>query len=466
MPETTTVTPEDVTLRAALALYATLADAGTLPEAAHQLAATLSARCAAVRVGIGLRHGGATRLLATTSMDTRFANAELPSLLVAAMDEALDQAVPMTAPPPGDARADAPIGLAHAALRRAGAGAVATIPLGQDGEPLVAVCLERHGDRPFAGAELARLQHELQLALPLLRLWQRAEESAWRRLRRAVRQQVHALRQPRRRAQRRVLAAAGVVLAALLLAPLPHEVGGRARVEGATQRLLVAPTDGFIKAAHVRPGDRVAAGSALVELMEQDLQLERERWASQVAQHENAYAASMARADRAQAAVALARAGEARAQLGLLDEQLGRSRITAPFDGIVIDGDLSRSIGAPVRQGDPLLTVAVGGRYRVVAEVDESEIQRIRPGQAGVLVVSALGWGGHAVQVERIAPLARAVDGRNVFEVEARLLDAVPALRPGLLGRVDIEVGRRPPLWVWAGRAAERLRLAWWRWVA
>jgi multidrug resistance efflux pump len=44
----------------------------------------------------------------------------------------------------------------------------------------------------------------------------------------------------------------------------------------------------------VRPGDLVKAGQVLAELAEQDLQLEHNRWASELAQHENAYAAAMA----------------------------------------------------------------------------------------------------------------------------------------------------------------------------
>ncbi len=256
-----------------------------------------------------------------------------------------------------------------------------------------------------------------------------------------------------------------LVLAVALL-PLSHQVGGRARLEGALQRVLAAPSDGFVKAAHVRPGDRVAAGAPLLDLLEDDLQLERARWASQRAQHENAYAAAMAGSDRVGAATAMARVAEAQSQLALVDDRLGRGRLVAPFAGVVIAGDLSQSIGAPVRQGDTLVTLASGEGYRVIVEVDEVDIARVQPGQAGRLSLSALPWQGEDIVVERIAPMARAVEGRNVFEVEARLASPGPALRPGLLGRAELVVGQRPPLWVWLGRAADRLRLAWWAWLA
>ncbi|MDP3083215.1 MAG: HlyD family efflux transporter periplasmic adaptor subunit, partial [Rubrivivax sp.] len=273
------------------------------------------------------------------------------------------------------------------------------------------------------------------------------------------------LRQPQRRTLRRWLAGGALALAFLALAPLQSHVSGRARVEGAEQRVLAAPADGFVKTAHVRPGDRVKAGDPLVDLLDADLRLERERWSNQLAQHENAYAAAMAKADRVGTATSMARIGEAQAQLALVDEQLGRGRLSAPFDALVIQGDLAQSIGAPVRQGDTLLTLATTGRYRVIVEIDETDIARVQPGAQGHLALSSLPWAREALVVERVAPLAKAVDGRNVFEVEARLLAPPAELRPGLLGRAEFGVGRMPPLWAWSRHALERVRLAYWTWL-
>jgi len=446
----------------ALRLLGHLLAGGTLREAAHRLVTMLAEQGGYRRVSLGLRDGGSTVLVAVSDMDPSNPQAELPALLRGAMDEAIDQGLPLVEPPPAP---DVPwLRLEQAMLQQRCGGTLATLPLGRDGQPLGAVCVERQGGG-IGAAELALLQQQLVLAAPLLALLQHQAWPWHRRLRHGLHDAWASLRQPEQRGRRRLLAAAAAVLAVLALAPLEHDIAGRARLEGAQQRVLVAPTDGFLGAAHVRPGDRVAAGAPLVELMAQDLQLEHERWASQLAQHENAYAAAMAAADRSKSAVALARMDEASAQLALVDAQLGRSRLTAPFDAVVIAGDLGQSIGAPVRQGDTLLTLAAAGPARVIVEVDETEIDRIRPAQRGTLALSSLPWQGHAIVVERISPLAHAVDGRNVFDVEARLLDAGAALRPGLLGRGRITVGRLPPLWAWCGQTADRLRLAWWRWL-
>jgi hypothetical protein len=452
---------------AALALYAKVLAATTLPAAAHALVAALASDFGYGRASIGLHDNGRTRLLASSNLDTSNVQADLPQSLLGAMDEAIEQGVSLAWPAleASSGVEAARIRIEQSALQRQVGGAVASVPLGVGGDVFGAVCVERQDGPPFAAGELAHLEQLLALAVPALR-WMHHGTQPWhRRAWREALQGLAALRQPQRRTTRRVLVGAGLAALFLAVAPLEHEIGGRARVEGAEQRVLVAPADGFVKTAHVRPGDRVKAGDALVDLLDGDLRLERERWTSQLAQHENAYAAAMAKSDRAVASTSLARISEAQSQLALVDEQLLRGRVVAPFDALVIQGDLSQSIGAPVRQGDTLLTLATTGLHRVIVEVDEVDIARVQPGQSGRLALSSLPWDRQELIVERITPLAKAVDGRNVFEVEARLVAPRADLRPGLLGRAELVVGRMPPLWAWTRHALDRVRVAWWSWL-
>ncbi len=451
---------------AALALYAKVLAATTLPAAAHGLVAALTTLLGVERASIGLHEHGRTRLLASSNLELSNAQAELPQHLVGAMDEAIDQGVGLAWPATEAAGLDGTrILIEHAALQRQVGGAVATLPLGVGGDVFGALCVERSQGPAFDAAELERLGQLMALAVPAMRWMQQGTQPWHRRAWRELRLAVAALRQPQRRATRRLLVGAAAALLFVAVAPLEHQVGGRARIEGAEQRVMVAPADGFVKTAHVRPGDRVKAGDALVDLLDGDLRLERERWGSQLAQHENAYAAAMAKSDRAGASTSVARISEAQSQLALVDEQLLRGRVAAPFDALVIQGDLSQSIGAPVRQGDTLLTLATTGLHRVIVEVDEVDIGRVQVGQSGSLALSSLPWDRQDLVVERITPLAKAVDGRNVFEVEARLVAPRADLRPGLLGRADLVVGRLPPLWAWTGHALDRLRVAWWSWL-
>lgn len=138
------------------------------------------------------------------------------------------------------------------------------------------------------------------------------------------------------------------------------------------------------------------------------------------------------------------------------------------MDALVLDGDLTRSVGMPVRRGDTLMRLTPDQAPRVVIEIDERDIDAVRPGQPARLALSALPWDTLALQVERVQPAARVVEGANVFEVEARLqpgADAgASALRPGLTGVARIEVGRQSRLRTLGSRVTDWLRLQWWRW--
>jgi multidrug efflux pump subunit AcrA (membrane-fusion protein) len=472
---------------AALALYAKVVSASSLDAAAHRLVSALTADAGFTRASIGLHEHGVTRLLASTGLDLSNPQAELPQRLLGAMDEAIEQGITLSWPPapapllssslsplpsPAQEVSD-PIRIEHQAMQRQTGGVVASVPLGVAGEVFAAVCVERDQGPPLSDAELLRLEQLLVLLAPVLR-WMVFGTQPWhQRAWREILQAVSALRQPQRRVRRRVLALAALLLFFLAVVPLQDDVSGRARIEGAQQRIVSAPTDGYVKTAYVRPGDRVKVGDPLVDLVEGDLQLERGRWTSQIEQHENAYAAAMAKSDRVGASTSMARIGEAQAQLALVDEQLARGRIRAPFDALVIQGDLSQAVGAPVRQGDTLLTLATTAAFRVIVEIDEGDIARVHPGQAGQLVLSSLPWDRQQLVVERISPLSRAVEGRNVFEVETRLATAPGTnaaaspvdLRPGLIGRAELVTGRKPPLWAWTRHLLDRIRLTWWSWL-
>jgi len=448
-------------------LYAEVLAERSLPAAANVLVGALARRLGLARVSLALHQDGRTSLIATSDPALPLAQAESSQRLLGAMDEALEQARSLSWPPEtGPVSLPAgPILIEHQALHRLTGAAVATVPLGQAGQPFGALGVERRGNQAFSAEELQQIEQAVALAVPALHWMQRGDESSARRLQRDLRRAWQALRQPERRTAHRLMALGGLAFVFLATAPLQREVGGRARIEGAEQRVLVAPADGFVKQVHVRPGDRVKAGDTLVDLLDGDLRLERERWASQLDQHENAYAAAMAKADRADASTSLARIAEAQSQLTLVDEQLARGRVVAPFDALVIQGDLSQATGTPVRQGDTLLTLATTGRQRVIVEVDEVDIARVAAGQAGRLALSSLSWDSQDLIVERIVPLAKAVDGRNVFEVEGRLTKPRSDIRPGLLGRAEIVVGRLPPLWAWCRHALDRVRVASWAWI-
>jgi multidrug efflux pump subunit AcrA (membrane-fusion protein) len=326
------------------------------------------------------------------------------------------------------------------------------------------LCALRGAAQAGGGADAAAMEHVAAFAGPVLALMMANERKLPRRLRNDLRDWLAADGRPARRLARRAMPVAAVMLLLVLLLPTTMVIGGHARLEGAVQRVLSAPADGFVQQVHARAGDAVRAGQPLLDLADQDLQLERQRWQSQLAQQLDALAAAQARSDRALLVQTQGKADEAQAQLDLVNQRLARSRLVAPFDGIVVQGDLSQQLGAPVKQGAELMTLAPSDAFRVIVEVDERDVAYVQVGQPGTLALSALPWDTLPLRVNRITPVATAVEGRNVFEVEAELLDRPAGMRPGLQGTARIEAGAAPTLWQWTRRLVEQARLAWWEW--
>jgi RND family efflux transporter MFP subunit len=236
-------------------------------------------------------------------------------------------------------------------------------------------------------------------------------------------------------------------------------------IEGEVHRVLAAPFDGFLQQVHVRPGDGVRGGQVMASLDDRELRMEEARWASERDQNASRLREAMANHDLAAIAQIQAQLAQADAQLGLVRQKLERSQIRAPFEGVVVAGDLVQELGASVEIGKRLFEVAPLQSYRVVLQVDERDIRHVKLGQRGSIVMTGFAGDPMDFDVNVVTPVATAEDGQNFFRVEARLHGELPRLRPGMEGVGKIETERRSIGWVLTHRFTDWLRLSLWGWL-
>jgi multidrug resistance efflux pump len=450
---------------AVLQIQAAVLSHARFDEAAAAFATRLAQLLSFDRVSVGLVEKGYARVAAISHGAAVDGQQALSRNIAAAMDEAIDQGATISLPPVAGA---ARITVAHAALKRGanggsgGGGAICSIPLVNLGTVAGAVTLERA--TPLSPAQLAHCEHIVNLVGPLLVLKAESEVSAMARVRRACAQQWRRLREPGELPFKLALAGIALFLLFVFFVPLPYSLSAPTRLEGSVQRALVAAADGFVQQIAARPGDKVKQGQVLAELAQQDLQLERSKRGSELAQHTNAYSAAFARADRALLMVSQAKMDEARAQLELIDTQLERTQIRAPFDGMVISGDLTQQLGAPVQRGAVLMVVAPADGHRLIVEVDERDINDVKAGAAGRAALAALPGTTFDFKIARVTPLAATREGRHFFEVEGKFDKPNAALRPGLQGVARIDAEARPLVSMVFRRLANWVRLQLWTW--
>jgi hypothetical protein len=433
--------------------------------AATAFAIDVAARFACERVGIGFADGGRVRLAAVSHSSQFDRRANLTRAVEAAMDEALDQEAPVTWP----ASADAPprVDRAHAELARmSSAGFVATFPTAHGDAFSGALTLERAGAEPLAPSEQELLVAALAFAGPHLEALRRDERWLGRVALDSARAFLGRLLGPRHVALKLAALLALALLAFLALARGEYRVAGDVKLEASVLRAASAPFDGYVLEAPARAGDVLREGELLAQLDDRDLVLERARIHSQLLQLRKQRRQALADRDAAEAEIVSAQIDQAASQLGLVEDQLARTRLLAPFDGIVVSGDLSQQLGSPVARGDLLFEMAPLDSYRVVLMVDEREIDEIARGQAGSVAFFAFPGERFPITVETITPVSEAGEGSNRFRVEAALDQAPPGhLRPGMEGVGKLEIERRRLLWIWSHEAVDWLRLALWSWL-
>jgi len=432
--------------------------------AAGALVTELATHLGCERVSIGFNQRGQMRVEALSHSARFDARAQLLRDLGLAMDEAGDQDAVIVHPAreAGSPRVER----AHEELLgQHGAGCVCTVPLASRGVVVGALCFE-WADGAAPDADALRLCEDVAVLsgriLELRRIADRRVLERWRELSRS---HLARLRGPGHAAYKLGAAAVVLGLGLLLLAPTTYRVNADARLEGRVQRAIVAGFEGYIAEANARAGDIVRKGQVLGTLDERDLGLVRGKLAARRAQVRKEYREAVAAHDRAQVAILSAKVAQADAQLKLIEEQFARTRLVAPFDGVVVKGDLSQSLGSPVERGDVLFEVAPLEGYRIMLSVDERDIRDIAVGHHGELTLAALPGEHLPLTIERVTPVAAAEDGHNFFRVEASLEHPPDSLRPGMEGVAKIRVGRRRLIWIWTHDSVDWLRLRAWSWL-
>ena len=432
-----------------------------LPVVGHELCNFLAERLDCSHVALGTWAGLQVRVLSMShrlQFDRRVSHI---GQLEFAMEECLDQGDIVVLPAGSDQ--DKLPTQAHAQLLQVdGNGSVCTLPLEADGESVGALILIRDRNNGFDEITVDLMAGIADRVGPLIHLKQRAARSGWGRSAQALTAWLGRLFGTGHLRLKIMAASFILVLGMLTLIQTDHRISAVSSVEGALQQAVVAPFAGYLSSASARAGDQVQEGQVLAVLDDRDLLLEHEKWSSERDKHSKEYQQALAVRDRAKVSMMSARIAQAEAQLRLVDEQLQRTKLRAPFAGVLVSGDLSRALGAPVERGQLLFEIVPSEGYHVTLEVDEHDVAALEAGQQASLRLTGMPDETIPLHISRIFPVASADEGSNHFRVEGELETTPEGLRPGMQGVAKVVVGRASLLNVWTSSLLDRLRL--WVW--
>ena len=233
------------------------------------------------------------------------------------------------------------------------------------------------------------------------------------------------------------------------------------RIEAVHAVELRPDEQGRITALLFREGQTVSQGTPLVQIddamlraqavrAEADRDLARQQLArAQRMREQNA--SSSADLERAQAA-----ARSADAALAVLQLQIARTTVRAPFAGVI--GQRFVSPGDYVTNGTRLLTLQTVDPHRAVIEVPERHAVRLRRGQTLEFTVAAQPGRVFRAEVEFIDPVVQTAN-RTIL-VKARAANTDRLLLPGMFIEARLATARRAGAVVIAEDAVQPLRTA------
>lgn len=310
-------------------------------------------------------------------------------------------------------------------------------------------------DRPLTNAQKAQINLLCRQLAPIYRTWvARNHDWSWR-LRRKIANAFAGKR-------RFYWAAGALTMLALVMVKIPYKVSAKAQLEGRIQQAIAAPVDGFLSEAFSKAGDTIVKGTTLARLDDQTIRLEIQRWESEKQEFQRQYNREFNQLDAVQMRIAEAKVRQAEAQLAIHRQELRRVNIVAPIDGVIIQGDLSRAIGSPVKKGQVLYEMAPEGEFKLVIWVSEDDIHLIESAQRGKMLLSAFPQQPIEFIVTRVSALFDERDSAIVYRVEAQLPQTPMMLRPGLSGIAKIATAKRRLAWIVGRRALTWLRLKLW----
>jgi multidrug resistance efflux pump len=244
-----------------------------------------------------------------------------------------------------------------------------------------------------------------------------------------------------------------------------YRVDASAQLNTDATRLISAQLDGRIDEVYATAGDFVKAGALLVALDTRDLTQQRNEIHAEISKTETEINKLRAEGLLAETMIAQARLEQALARAERIDSSLLQASSSAPFEGVIVEGERKDLIGAPVKKGDRVFRIAkVEGLY-ITLMVSEREMRHIQPKAYGQVALLSNPAHNIPIRVTSVIPVAQ-VKGQegNQFMIKADLLEAPKAWwRPGMTGLARIDVGDKNVAWVLSHRVVDKLRLLlWW----
>lgn len=446
-------------MREALDILAVVNGQRKFSPASMALVNEVASRLGAERACLGWVTDPYVRVVALSGTEKFERKMEILQDLEAAMEESRDQDEELVWPAPSNSTAIYHDHEVYA--RKSESSCLLSVPIRDNNEVVGVLTVERPGPA-FTESEAWGLRVVGDQIAPRLADLKRKSRWFGARWAAGAREQLAKALSPKHTWLKFAAVTTSIFLLFALLVPFTYRASSTFIMRPDSLAHLPAPYEGFIARAGVRPGDLVVRGQTLLALDDRDLTIQRAETMAEIRRHRASAELAEAEGNLAELRVARAQQNQAQARLDFLEYQLERSEVKAPFDGVVVQGDLRERIGAPVKQGEVLLQVSELDGLYVEIRLPERDIDLIGEHRTGLIVFSSRPDLQFPIEVDMISPAARPDGEGNIFILRARLMEEADWLRPGMSGVARLDAGNRTLAWRSTHRIIDFIRMRFW----
>lgn len=458
-----------------LQLATAVATAEGFESAAMNLCNELATRTGASRVTLGWLKGDRIKVKAFSHTEEFDKKQELVVQIEKTMEECLDQEEPVQFDPDNTESSENVTRAAQVLSRSQGGNSVLSLPLRRRAEIVGVVTMEFSPGLKLTPQASTALSVAVDLLGP--QLYDRYVNDRWLITKTgiSIRDVAGMAVGPKHMtAKLIIIAVIAVAIFINVYRPMYH-VSAPFQFVLENKRKIDMPFDGYLKNVYVKPGDHVKKGAALIDLDDTDFVTRRAGARADRAKADAEYQMYSSKPEKqAEAAIAKADRDRAQAEYEKYDYMISLAHITAPFDGLVLKGDLTDQVNSHKQPGEELMWIAEEGKpdeppmMRAELEVPERDIQKIRDihmvgnHSTGQLATVADPTKKFDIEVDRIVPMGEAKESDNIFTVYAKLITSDPRWQDGMRGDARINVERKSLAWIWTHKAFDWLRLKLW----
>ena len=254
-----------------------------------------------------------------------------------------------------------------------------------------------------------------------------------------------------------------ILLVSSFFIKINYRVDGTATLETDFITHISAPYDGLVVDLKVKEGEEVKKDTLLLTLDKNELRLKANESSSDIVRYDEEAQKARGNGALADMKIAFSKKQEAVSSLQRANYYLAKADIKAPYDGIIIEADKKKLVGAPVSKGDIVLKIAKIGSLYLKIKVPEKDIDDLR--HVGEFLFLSKPDIVYKIEIDKMMPIAEVDKNEgNVFILKAYINHQDEKWwRPGMSGVAKIDAGERTLFWIATHRITDFIRMnLWW----